>query len=93
MLDVRVGGPCFERLMAAVMVVPPPFPKLTDHQKRMLEMCAGGMGAAETADVLGVKTGTVIQMLGQAKEKLGCLNVTHTVATAIRLGLIMPPPP
>ena len=81
-------GSVFSPEIAAMMKEPLP-PDLTDRQREILE----SLGHGETSDIiasrLGISTDAVNQHINAARAKLGAINRTEAVATAIRQRLIM----
>lgn len=66
----------------------PAVAELTNREREILRWAAEGKTSWETGMILGIAERTVtFHMLG-AIERLGCVNKTHAVAKAIRLGLI-----
>ena len=61
---------------------------LTQRHVECLRWAADGKTAAEIAIILGLSTYTVGNHLVEARRRLGTTNIVHTIATAIRMGLI-----
>lgn len=61
---------------------------LTDREREVLRWTAAGKTAAEIAIILDLSARTVESYLQKAAERLGTVNRTHTVAEALRRGLI-----
>jgi two-component system, NarL family, response regulator DesR len=62
--------------------------KLTQHERRILELAAEGCTVEEIAPRLYVSTGTARGHRRLLFEKLGARNVTQAVAIALRDGHI-----
>lgn len=58
-------------------------PKLTDREVEVLQLSAAGRTNVDIAILLGIKEATVKMHVKNARERLGALNRTHAVATAI----------
>ncbi len=61
---------------------------LTHREKECLAWTASGKTSAEIAMILEISKNTVNHYLAAAAAKLGTVNKAHTVATAIRRGLL-----
>lgn len=61
---------------------------LTEREKECLAWTASGKTSAETAAILEISENTVNHYLSGAAAKLGTVNKAHTVAKAIRNGLL-----
>lgn len=65
-----------------------PSEQLTPREKQVISLSAEGLTSAEIAERLGLSARTVNQHVDNVAAKLHTKNRTHTVAEAIRLGLI-----
>ncbi len=65
-----------------------PSDQLTPREKQVISLSAEGLTSQDIADQLGLSARTVNQHVDNVAAKLGTKNRTHTVAEAIRLGLI-----
>lgn len=65
-----------------------PNDQLTPREKQVISLTAEGLTSQDIADKLGLSARTVNQHVDNVAVKLGTKNRTHTVAEAIRLGLI-----
>lgn len=65
-----------------------PKDQLTPREKQVISLSAEGLTSQEIAEQLGLSARTVNQHVDNVAAKLGTKNRTHTVAEAIRLGLI-----
>lgn len=61
---------------------------LTPREKAVLRLVSVGNSTREVAAILGLSPETVKAHRKHALAKLGARNSTHTVATAIREGII-----
>ena len=61
---------------------------LTDREKDVLSWAARGKTGVETAEILGVSKDTVETHTRHAIQKLGAINKTHAVVTALHLRAI-----
>jgi DNA-binding CsgD family transcriptional regulator len=61
---------------------------LTRRERECLRWCAEGKTREDIADILGVSSRVVKFHLEGARSKLGCLNTTHSVASAVLRGFI-----
>jgi DNA-binding CsgD family transcriptional regulator len=59
---------------------------LRSRELECLYWAAQGLTAGQTARLLGIKPTTVQSHRNKAKEKLGCLSLTHAVYECIRMG-------
>ncbi len=62
--------------------------QLTDRESECLVWTSAGKTSAETGAILGISENTVNHYLSSAAAKLGTANKAHTVAKAIRRGLL-----
>lgn len=62
--------------------------QLTSREKECLVWTAAGKTGSETATILGISEKTVNHHLGSAAAKLDTVNRAHTVAVALRMGLL-----
>ena len=62
---------------------------LTEREKEVLQLCCLGKTALAIAETLDISVTTVKYFLNQARYKLNTVNTTQTVATALKLGLIL----
>jgi two-component system, NarL family, response regulator NreC len=65
-------------------------PVLTDRQRRLLELVAGGKRNKEIAEVLGMGVKAAETSRLRLMKKLGCTSVSELTRYAIREGLIVP---
>lgn len=63
-------------------------PKLSDREREILQLLAGGKSNDVIAAALCISTDTVRTYIGRAMKKLEANTRTQAVATALRLGLI-----
>lgn len=61
---------------------------LTDGQVAVLRLVADGASYAQAATALGRSESTVKRRCADAATRLGTNHITHTVAVAIRHGLL-----
>lgn len=61
---------------------------LSERERRVVELTATGLTAAEVAEMLEISQRTVHAHLQNSSEKLNATNKTHTVVEAIRYGQI-----
>ncbi|MCB1385968.1 MAG: autoinducer binding domain-containing protein [Nitratireductor sp.] len=61
---------------------------LTERERDCIQWTAAGKTSAEVASILEISENTVNHYLSTASLKLNTVNKAHTVARAIRLGLI-----
>lgn len=61
---------------------------LARRERRALELLSHGLTVPMVADVMGEGPATVAGYLAAARLKLRAKNETHTVANAIRWGMI-----
>ncbi len=61
---------------------------LTGREVAVLQKSGQGKTYRDISDDLNISSRTVRFFLESARHKLGCLNTTHAVATALQLGLI-----
>lgn len=76
-----------DRFAAAFESDPHP-DSLTDRERQVLRMMAGGFSNREIADALGVAEGTVKNHISKVLSKLGVRDRTRAVLKGIELGLI-----
>jgi DNA-binding CsgD family transcriptional regulator len=62
---------------------------LTEREREVLQLCCLGKTALGIAETLDISVTTVKYFLNQARYKLNTANTTQTVATALKLGLII----
>ncbi len=62
--------------------------ELSRREDQALTWAARGKTSAETADIMNVSYASVRTYLESARSKLCCANLTHTVASAVAIGLI-----
>lgn len=62
--------------------------QLTAREREVMAWAARGKTAADTAQILGISTETVVAFIKQAVQKLNASNKTHGVAKSLALGLI-----
>jgi DNA-binding CsgD family transcriptional regulator len=62
--------------------------ELSRREEQALAWAARGKTSAETADIMNISYASVRTYLESARSKLCCANLTHTVASAIAIGLI-----
>jgi DNA-binding CsgD family transcriptional regulator len=65
--------------------------KLSPREVLCLEWASNGKTFNDIADILDISNHTVRMYLDTARRKLQCLNITHAVARAIKMGLIRVP--
>lgn len=79
----------FERITKLMLTrLPSGLPQLSERELDCVRWTAAGKTAAETATILGLTANTVNHYLASASSKLETVNKAHTVARAMRLGLI-----
>jgi DNA-binding CsgD family transcriptional regulator len=61
---------------------------LTDREVVVLQKSGQGKTYCDIGNDLNISSRTVRFFLESARHKLGCLNTTHAVATALQLGLL-----
>ena len=61
---------------------------LSEREKEVLAWTAKGKTAAETAAILGISSRTVEWHAKKARQKINAVNITQTIALAIKAGLI-----
>ncbi len=61
---------------------------LSRREEQALTWAARGKTSSEIADIIQVSYASVRTYLESAKSKLYCVNLTHTVASAVAIGLI-----
>jgi DNA-binding NarL/FixJ family response regulator len=103
LLDVRVGGPVYQRLCDGLdgrdrrnyesgtvssVVQRSDGPTLSAREVEVLELYVNGRTAPEVARELSIGTEAVRDRTRRIRVKLGARNTTHAVAIAIREGLI-----
>ncbi len=62
--------------------------ELSRREEQAVTWAARGKTASEIADILNVSYGSVRTYLESARSKLCCVNLTHTAASAVAIGLI-----
>jgi DNA-binding NarL/FixJ family response regulator len=73
---------------ARVRDAPPPHERLTDRERDVLRLMAGGYSNREIADVLATAEGTVKNQVSSILAKLGVRDRTRAVLKAIETGVI-----
>lgn len=68
-------------------------PVLTDGQVDVLRLVADGSNYREAAAALGISESTAKRRCANAASQLGTNNIAHTVAVALRRGLLDEEPP
>jgi LuxR family quorum sensing-dependent transcriptional regulator len=61
---------------------------LTAREREVITWAAQGKSSLEIGKILGITKSTVDHHTQSAAQKLGAINKTHTVALAIRRGVI-----
>ena len=61
---------------------------LSEREKEVLAWTAKGKTAAETAAILGISSRTVEWHAKKTRQKINAVNITQTIALAIKAGLI-----
>ena len=64
-------------------------PSLTERQKEVLKWVAQGKSYGDVGEVMDISRRTVIEHMQLAQKALGTTNGVHTLAEAIRYGLII----
>ena len=64
--------------------------KLSKREEECLIWAARGKTYNETAEIMSIGYGSVKTHLDGARHKLDCINVTHSAALAVAIGLIPP---
>jgi DNA-binding CsgD family transcriptional regulator len=62
---------------------------LTEKERVALSWTAMGKTAGEVATIIGVSRRTVEYYLGEVRRKLHTTNVTHSIAVAVKAGIIV----
>lgn len=78
----------YDKLLALLAPEQPAHVVLTDRERECLSWTAAGKTSVEIAAILGISPHTVDHYLTTAGQKLDTVNRAHTVATALRRGLI-----
>jgi DNA-binding CsgD family transcriptional regulator len=87
-------GFALQTLMAGIyrrmnkLTIPNAVVKLTEREREVLSWSAAGKTAKETAIILGLSPRTVEDHMRRIAERLGTVNQAHSVAEAIRRGLL-----
>lgn len=68
-------------------------PSLSNRERQVLMLASEGLSSHQIAERLRLSPETVKDFKRNAQQKLHTRNGTHTVAEAIRKGLILPPAP
>ena len=79
----------YERLSSFDEAAKPVEGHLTDRERDCVLWTSIGKTSAETGSKLGISENTVNHYLSSAAAKLGTANKAHTVAEAIRRGLLI----
>lgn len=82
---------CYALLMQARLLNLAPLPHsaaLTPREREVIELSAEGMTSEGVAERLGISPRTANQHIDNVSTKLGTRNRVHTVAEAIRRGLL-----
>lgn len=66
---------------------------MTDHEREIIALLAGGHTAHQVADLLGSSVGAVENSKRRIYHKLQAVSQSHAIARAAALGLIGSPPP
>jgi DNA-binding CsgD family transcriptional regulator len=61
---------------------------LSHREREVLSWTAMGKTAIETGTILGISKRTVEWHLTQVRQKLSAVNITHTIALAVKAGVI-----
>ncbi len=62
--------------------------ELSPREEQALTWAARGCTSSDIAGIMNVSYGTVRSYLESARSKLRCVNLTHTAASAVAIGLI-----
>lgn len=84
----RLSFLAFDRLHNQSGAAKAPAGVLTERERQCLYWTAAGKTSVEIAGILGISAHTVDHYLTTAGQKLDTVNRAHTVATALRKGLI-----
>ncbi|MCD1263076.1 hypothetical protein GR158_14760 [Shinella sp. AETb1-6] len=66
----------------------PPFPELTEIEKRCLELAALGRSPSDIVLETDLSSQRVAEAMRSATDKLGARNITGAITRALRLNLI-----
>ena len=77
-----------QRLLRAVPAGPPPEEKLTERDREVVRLMAGGYSNKEIAHALGTAEGTVKNHVSNILSKLGVRDRTRAVLKALESGLL-----
>jgi DNA-binding CsgD family transcriptional regulator len=83
-----IANHAFERASNLVSIQPKTADVLTDREKECIYWTANGKTSSEVAQILGISENTVNHYMSSSALKLDTVNKAHTVAKAIRLGMI-----
>jgi DNA-binding CsgD family transcriptional regulator len=61
---------------------------ISNREREVLNWTAMGKTATETGTILGISKRTVEWHLTQVRQKLNAVNITHTIAMAVKAGVI-----
>jgi DNA-binding NarL/FixJ family response regulator len=77
-----------QRLLRNVAAGPPPLEKLTDREREVVRLMAGGYSNKEIAHALGTAEGTIKNHVSSILSKLGVRDRTRAVLKALESGLL-----
>jgi DNA-binding CsgD family transcriptional regulator len=83
-----LAGPAFEKLTDLEELVDKTKFHLTDRERECVYWTAAGKSSGEVGIILGISENTVNHHMTSSAHKLGTVNKAHTVAKAIRHGLL-----
>lgn len=83
-----IAGYAFEKLMNFEGVGSKTNDQLTNRERECVYWTAAGKTSGEVGIILGISENTVNHYLSAAALKLGAVNKAHTVAKALRLGIL-----
>lgn len=88
--EMRIAGDVFHQRVVGRATGVDAFqkPELTLRERECLRWSAEGKTREDIADILGISPRVVKFHLEGARNKLGCLNITHSVTAAILRGII-----
>lgn len=69
-------------------VTPAPKPRMPKRRREIVTLASQGMATKQIAHKLGLSEKTIKRHLALARQDVGATNTTHTVALALRAGLI-----
>jgi DNA-binding NarL/FixJ family response regulator len=77
-----------QRLLRNVAAGPPPEEKLTEREREVVRLMAGGYSNKEIAHALGTAEGTIKNQVSSILSKLGVRDRTRAVLKALESGLL-----